>query len=375
MADAVNYDLAEVRDLDYYTGITFEGFAPGLGVSLISGGRYDDLIGHFGPAQPAVGWALTLDQVLVARELQGVRPPEPVPHVLLSVTGQPGVPGLGRPGARTRAAGGGGPAGLEPEALWGAAQARGIGASAWPDGAARLLVRDAGRRTRQVASDAWEEVATWLPLTIALPKGRLTDDALAFLARAGYELPANGDKAASWCSTAPDGRLRFMMAKPSDVPVFVEYGAADLGIAGLDVVREAERDVYEPLRLPFGYCRLVLAGRADRAERPLRLERSPKVATKFPRLTEAFFRQRGLAPEIIVMSGSVELAPLVGLADLIVDLVQTGMTLRENGLIELRVVLESQAVLIANRASYRLRAVEVRELIDAVVAAAASGHQ
>ena len=89
VADAVNYDLAEVRDLDYYTGITFEGFAPGLGVSLISGGRYDDLIGHFGPEQPAVGWALTLDQVLVARELQGVRPPEPVPHVLLSVTGHP----------------------------------------------------------------------------------------------------------------------------------------------------------------------------------------------------------------------------------------------------------------------------------------------
>jgi ATP phosphoribosyltransferase len=92
------------------------------------------------------------------------------------------------------------------------------------------------------------------------------------------------------------------------------------------------------------------------------------VATKFPRLTEAFFRQRGLAPEIIVMSGSVELAPLVGLADLIVDLVQTGDTLRENGLVELRVILESQAALIANRASYRLRSVEVRRLIDALAA-------
>ena len=90
------------------------------------------------------------------------------------------------------------------------------------------------------------------------------------------------------------------------------------------------------------------------------------MATKFPRLTEAFFRKRGLAPEIIVMSGSVELAPLVGLADLIVDLVQTGTTLRENGLAEMQVVLESQAVLIANRASYRLRAADVRELIDAL---------
>ena len=92
----------------------------------------------------------------------------------------------------------------------------------------------------------------------------------------------------------------------------------------------------------------------------------PAVATKFPRLTEAYFRRRGLAPELIVMSGSVELAPLVGLTDLIVDLVQTGATLRENGLVELRTILESQAVLIANRASYRLRAAEVRELIDAL---------
>lgn len=209
------------------------------------------------------------------------------------------------------------------------------------------------------------------PLTIALPKGRLTEDALAFLGNAGYSAPgaqpgAAGENGRKLVLEGADGRLRFIMAKPADVPTFVEYGAADLGIVGLDVVREAERDIYEPLRLPFGYCRLVVAGPADRADRPLRLERSPRIATKFPRLTEAFFRKRGLAPELIIMSGSVELAPLVGLADLIVDLVQTGSTLRENGLAELRVILESQAMLVANRASYRLRAGEVRELIDAM---------
>jgi ATP phosphoribosyltransferase len=202
------------------------------------------------------------------------------------------------------------------------------------------------------------------PLTVALPKGRLTEDALVYLARAGYAVPANGDGGRKLVLDGADGRLRFIMVKPADVPVFVEYGAADVGIAGLDVVREAERDVYEPLQLPFGRCRLVVAGRADRPDLPLRLERSPRVATKFPRLTEAFFRKRGVAAELIVMSGSVELAPLVGLADLIVDLVQTGVTLRENGLVELRTILESQAMLIANRASYRLRAGAVRELID-----------
>jgi ATP phosphoribosyltransferase len=206
------------------------------------------------------------------------------------------------------------------------------------------------------------------PLTIALPKGRLTDDALAHLARAGYGMPHDLNGGRKLVVDGNDGRLRFILVKPSDVPVFVEYGAADVGIAGLDVVREAERDVYEPLRLPFGYCRLVVAGKADRPDRPLRLEKSPKVATKFPRLTDAFFRKRGLAPEIIIMSGSVELAPLVGLADLIVDLVQTGTTLRENGLVELRIILESQGVLLANRASYRLKARQVRELIDAVAA-------
>jgi len=202
------------------------------------------------------------------------------------------------------------------------------------------------------------------PLTVALPKGRLTEEALVYLARAGYAVPANGDGGRKLVLDGADGRLRYIMVKPADVPVFVEYGAADVGIAGLDVVREAERDVYEPLQLPFGRCRLVVAGRADRPDLPLRLERSPRVATKFPRLTEAFFRKRGVAAELIVMSGSVELAPLVGLADLIVDLVQTGVTLRENGLVELRTILESQAMLIANRASYRLRAGEVRELID-----------
>lgn len=204
------------------------------------------------------------------------------------------------------------------------------------------------------------------PLTFALPKGRLTEDALVYLQAAGYAVPSNGDSSRKLVLDTGDGRLRFILAKPSDVPVFVEYGAADVGIAGLDVVREAERDVYEPLLLPFGHCRLVVAGPAGRADRPLRLERSPRIATKFPRLTEAFFRKRGLAPEIIFMSGSVELAPLVGLADLIVDLVQSGTTLRENGLAELRVILESQAMLIANRASYRLRGGEIRQLIDAL---------
>jgi ATP phosphoribosyltransferase len=208
------------------------------------------------------------------------------------------------------------------------------------------------------------------PLTLALPKGRLTDDAFAFLAVAGFAPPSLSNGGRKLVLDGADGKLRYILVKPADVPVFVEYGAADLGIAGLDVVREADRDVYEPLSLPFGYCRLVLAGKDGQSYQSLHLERSPRVATKFPRLAEAYFRKRSLAPEIIVMSGSVELAPLVGLADLIVDLVQSGSTLRENGLTEVRVILESQAVLLANRASYRLRPAEIRSFIDALAAVA-----
>jgi ATP phosphoribosyltransferase len=201
-------------------------------------------------------------------------------------------------------------------------------------------------------------------LVVALPKGRLLDEARACLDRAGYGL-LDGDNGRQLVLPSAASHVRYVLAKPSDVPVYVEYGACDLGIAGLDVLREAQRDLLEPLLLPFGYCRLAVAGPAGRADRPLRLEPNPRVATKFPRLAEAFFRQRGVSAEIIELSGSVELAPLVDLADLIVDLVQSGQTLRDNGLAELRVILHSQAVLVANRAAWRLKA----QAIGAFVAA------
>ena len=200
-------------------------------------------------------------------------------------------------------------------------------------------------------------------LVIALPKGRLLDEARDCLERAGYGL-RNADNGRQLVLPSAAPHVRYVLAKPSDVPVYVEYGACDLGIAGLDVLREAQRDLLEPLLLPFGHCRLSVAGPAGRADRPLRLEPNPRVATKFPRLAEAFFRARGVSAEIIELSGSVELAPLVDLADLIVDLVQSGQTLADNGLAELRVILHSQAVLVANRAAWRLKA----EAISAFVA-------
>src|SRR5687768_13805467 len=170
-------------------------------------------------------------------------------------------------------------------------------------------------------------------LVIAIAKGRITEGILTHFKKAGIPLPADAGGRKLILESA-DGRIRYIVAKPGDVPTFVEYGAADMGVCGLDVLREGGRDVYEPLLLPFGHCRLSLAGMADRPDRPLRYESQMRVATSYPRLTADFFRQRGVNAEIITLKGSVELAPFVGLADLIVDIIETGSTLRANGLVE-----------------------------------------
>lgn len=202
-------------------------------------------------------------------------------------------------------------------------------------------------------------------LVIAIAKGRDTDAILSHFGKAGISLPRdNGGR--KLILESEDGRFRYIMVKPGDVPTIVEYGAADLGVCGLDILREEGRNVYEPLLLPIGYCRLSVAGPADRPDTPLRHESQMRVATKFPNLAANYFRQRGVNAEIITLKGSVELAPLVGLADLIVDLVETGNTLRANGLIEFRTIMQVQEVLIANRSSYRLKSVAVQRVIDAL---------
>ncbi|MCY4079974.1 MAG: ATP phosphoribosyltransferase [Caldilineaceae bacterium] len=223
-------------------------------------------------------------------------------------------------------------------------------------------------------------------LLFALPKGRLAQDSLSFLEQSGLSIPTDTESR-KLIMPAADGSIGFVMAKPRDVPTYVEHGAADLGICGLDVVRETDRAVYEPLLLPFGHCRLSVAGPAGAAGvtpaesveaadlalkpassahmpgTPLRYMSQPRIATEYPRLTRRFFAERGVNAEIIALGGSVELGPILGLADLIVDVVQTGTTLRMNGLVEIRTILESQAVLVVNRASYQLKAAEINRII------------
>jgi len=192
----------------------------------------------------------------------------------------------------------------------------------------------------------------------------MQDDALDLFAAAGYPCDPEAVSGRKLVFTDYTGAFHFILAKPADVPIYVEYGAADLGIAGQDVLREGTRDLYEPLALGFGHCRLVLAGPAEARDRNLRLETGVRVASKYPRLAREYLQQRGLAAEIIPLTGSVELAPTVGLADLLIDLVDTGRTLRENGLVELATIIESQAALVVNRASHRVKFAAVRDILE-----------
>jgi len=204
------------------------------------------------------------------------------------------------------------------------------------------------------------------PLTIALPKGRMQDAALDLFASVGLGVAADAANGRRLVFADRSGSAHYVLAKPADVPTYVEYGAADLGVVGEDVLRESGRHVYEPLRLGFGRCRLMLAGPPEARDRNLRLDIGLRVASKYPHLAQTYCLEQGIPAEIIPLNGSVELAPTVGLADLLVDLVETGTTLRENGLVELDLIMHSQAVLIVNRASHKLRFGTIQDLISRI---------
>jgi ATP phosphoribosyltransferase len=200
-------------------------------------------------------------------------------------------------------------------------------------------------------------------LTIAVPRGNMlgsTLDALEGLGIDTAEVRSN------------DRKLLFEDAgivtmRPSDVPTYVEHGAADLGIVGKDVLTEqSERDVYELLDLGFGGCRMIVAAREgeDALEAPLRRLGRVRIATKYPRTAERYFASTGRHAEIVEVKGSVELAPLTGMVDAIVDLTQTGSTLRENRLVELEQLFESSARLIANPVSHKLKAAAIDGLVE-----------
>ena len=207
-------------------------------------------------------------------------------------------------------------------------------------------------------------------LTIAIPRGRLERVTLALFARAGHSLDGQGDSRRLACHSE-SGTVRFIFVKPADVPVYVEHGVADCGVVGSDVLMESEADVLQPLSLELGACRIVVAAPQPTTENGYTMLR---VATKYPRIARRFFGERGQPVEVIELRGSVELAPALGLADCIVDLVETGRTLLENGLQIIELIAESRAQLVVNRASYQLKAAPIAKLISELKGALVSGR-
>ena len=208
------------------------------------------------------------------------------------------------------------------------------------------------------------------PLRLALPRGALLAETLDLLDRIGAD--TEGVRSDSRSLVFETGDLTLVTMRPSDVPTYVEAGAADVGITGKDVLMEqSDRVFYELADLNYGGCRMVLAGPAgdDRLSAQARRLGALRIATKYPRIAERFFEDTGRAAEVIEVKGSVELAPISGLADAIVDLVDTGRTLRDNGLVVREVIAASTARLIANRVAHKLRAEEIDDLTKRLGAA------
>lgn len=196
-------------------------------------------------------------------------------------------------------------------------------------------------------------------LKVAMPKGRIYKQASALFRKAGLPIPTDFDDSRKLIIPVEDAHMEFIMAKPVDVPTFVEYGVADIGIVGKDVLMEENKDVYELLDLGIARCRMSVIGLPG-AKPAIH----PRVATKYPRVASQYFREQGQQVEVIKLNGSIELAPLIGLADRIVDMVETGQTLRENGLVEQEQIFSITSRLIANRVSYRMKNEPIQKLCD-----------
>jgi ATP phosphoribosyltransferase len=196
-------------------------------------------------------------------------------------------------------------------------------------------------------------------LTIAMAKGRVMEEAFDLFQQASLPVPKADDlDSRKLVVSVPENEMTFFLAKPMDVPTYVEYGVADLGVVGKDVLMEQSRDVYELLDLKISPCRMSVAGKPESTLSP-----HPKVATKYPRIAEQYFKEQGQQVEIISLHGSVELAPIIGLAERIVDIVSTGRTLKENGLVEWCCIADITSRLIANKGSYRLKNERIQKIL------------
>lgn len=201
-------------------------------------------------------------------------------------------------------------------------------------------------------------------LTIALPKGKLFDKSANMLASLGYTAEGLKENSRKLVITNEQEKIRFIITKTADLPTYVEYGAADIGIIGKDVLMEESKDVYELLDLKFGLCRIMVAVPEALKQEKLSDYAHMRVATKFPNIAESFFHSVGMQMEFIKLNGSIELAPMVGLAEIIVDIVETGSTLRANKLVEIANIHVATARFIANRVSFKMKFDRINKITE-----------
>lgn len=286
VSNYVTFDLGMLNKYQYYTGVLFRLYTYGYGDAVIKGGRYDNLVKEFGKNAPAIGFGISLDELLQAKQ-----------------------------------------------------------------------VFDTKKKNGN--TDEY--------LTFALTKGRLADKTLALLEKCGITCEEMKDKdTRKLIFVNEDLKLKFFLAKGPDVPTYVEHGAADIGVVGKDTIMEENRKVFEVLDLGFGKCRMCVCG-PESAKEVLKTRNMMTIATKYPRIAKAYFNdEKHQTVDIIKLNGSIELAPIVGLSEVIVDIVETGSTLRENGLSVLEEVCPLSARMIVNPVSMRMQSARINELIAKV---------
>ena len=196
-------------------------------------------------------------------------------------------------------------------------------------------------------------------ISVALPKGRLGESVYKIFDEIGYGCPEIMEEGRKLIFENAENRVSYFWAKPSDVAIYVEHGAADIGVAGLDILLEQQPDVFELLDLGLGKCRMAVAGKKDALRDT---DRTLRVATKFPNIAKSYYAEQSREIEIIKLNGSIELAPIVKLSDVIVDIVETGKTLKENDLEVLEIVCDISARLIVNKAAFRFKTVQIEQM-------------
>lgn len=197
-------------------------------------------------------------------------------------------------------------------------------------------------------------------ITVAISRGRLLREASVLLKKAGFSVGEILDDSRKLIFEYPEDGIKTLIVRPTDVPAYVEYGAADCGIVGRDTLLEEKNDLYEPLDLKIGKCKLVVAAPKGFDFKSARILR---VATKYPRIATEFFAKKGIGAEIVKLYGSVELAPIVGLSEVIVDLTATGETLKKNKLVIIEIISDITARLVVNRVSMKVKSTEIKEFI------------